>query len=136
MNRRENPRIEIKLPCHVTSPSIWLKSPMFTENISRSGVMVAWQGQTESPMPVPGQVLTIEVELPAAHGFGQKCIHCQGTVIRVSDAGRAPAGGAAGQLYGFPFLPRSDSQRAFAAAGHKFLDGVDRYGSHQITLRD
>jgi len=26
------------------------------------------------------------VELPANHGFGQKCIHCQGTVIRVSEA--------------------------------------------------
>ena len=30
-----------------------------------------------------GQILTIEVELPANHGFGQKCIHCQGTVTRV-----------------------------------------------------
>lgn len=88
MNRRENPRIEIKLPCHVTSPSLWLQTSLFTENISRSGVMVAWRGQAEQlPMPAPGQVLTIEVELPATHDFGQKCIHCQGMVTRVSDAG-------------------------------------------------
>jgi len=34
--------------------------------------------------PAVGQIVTVEVELPANHGFGQKCIHCQGTVIRVS----------------------------------------------------
>ena len=58
---------------------------MYTENISRSGLMVAWQGDG-GPVPTPmiGQIITIEVELPANHGFGQKCIHCQGTVTRVS----------------------------------------------------
>jgi len=56
---------------------------MFIENISRSGLLVAWKGEGPSlPMPVIGQILTIEVELPANHGFGQKCIHCQGTVTR------------------------------------------------------
>ena len=41
-------------------------------------------------MPVPslGQILTLELELPTNHGFGQKCIHCQGTVLRVTDSGR------------------------------------------------
>jgi hypothetical protein len=33
-----------------------------------------------------GQIVTVEVELPANHGFGRKCIHCQGAVTRVSDA--------------------------------------------------
>ncbi len=58
---------------------------MYTENISRSGLLVAWRGD-DALLPVPGigQILTIEVELPANHGFGQKCIHCQGTVTRVS----------------------------------------------------
>jgi PilZ domain len=85
INRRESPRIEIKLRCHVTSPALWMRNPMYTENISRSGLLVAWGGEGSAlPMPVPGQILTIEVELPANHGFGQKCIHCQGTVTRVS----------------------------------------------------
>ena len=57
---------------------------MYTENISRSGVLIAWRGEgCALPLPSTGQILTIEVELPANHGFGQKCIHCQGTVIRV-----------------------------------------------------
>ena len=42
INRRESPRIDIKLRCHVTSPALWMRNPMYTENISRSGLMVAW----------------------------------------------------------------------------------------------
>ncbi len=85
INRRESPRIEIKLRCHVTSPALWMRSAMFTENISRSGLLVEWRGEGSAlPMPMIGQILTIEVELPANHGFGQKCIHCQGTVSRIS----------------------------------------------------
>jgi len=58
---------------------------MYTENISRSGLLVVWRGQdAQLPLPAVGQILTIEVELPANHAFGQRCIHCQGTVTRVS----------------------------------------------------
>jgi len=61
---------------------------MHTENISRSGVLVAWSGVDHSlPMPGIGQILTVEIELPANHGFGQKCIHCQGCVVRVVNSG-------------------------------------------------
>ena len=61
---------------------------MHTENISRSGVLVAWSGVDNSlPMPGIGQILTVEIELPANHGFGQKCIHCQGSVVRVVNSG-------------------------------------------------
>jgi hypothetical protein len=34
-------------------------------------------------MPAIGQIITVEIELPANHGFGQKCMHCQGTVARL-----------------------------------------------------
>lgn len=57
---------------------------MHTENISRSGILVAWKGlDTALPLPAVGHIITIEIELPANHGFGQKCIHCQGTVSRL-----------------------------------------------------
>lgn len=89
INRRESPRIDIKLPCHVTSPALWARSSMHTENISRSGVLIAWKGvEAGLPLPSIGQIITVEVELPANHGFGQKCIHCQGTVVRVSTSGQ------------------------------------------------
>ena len=87
INRRESPRIAIRLRCHVTSPALWAKSAMYTENISRSGVLVAWRGiETELPVPALGQIVTVEIELPANHGFGQKCIHCQGSVMRISNS--------------------------------------------------
>ncbi len=86
INRRESPRIEIKLRCHVTSPALWMRNPMYTENISRSGMLVMWRGEAALPLPFLNQIVTVEVELPANHGFGQKCIHCQGTVTRISQA--------------------------------------------------
>jgi hypothetical protein len=62
---------------------------MYTENISRSGLLIAWRGENAGlPVPSIGQIVTVEIELPANHGFGQKCIHCQGTVTRVSSAQR------------------------------------------------
>ena len=86
INRRESPRLDIQLRCHVTSPALWTRSALYTENMSRSGLLVAWRGETTGPLTLPavGQILTIEIELPVNHGFGQKCIHCQGTVMRVS----------------------------------------------------
>ena len=91
INRRESPRIDIKLRCHVTSPALWTRSAMCTENISRSGLLIVWQGEDGSmPLPAVGQIVTVEVELPANHGFGQKCIHCQGTVTRVAEGADFP----------------------------------------------
>ena len=59
---------------------------MHTENISRSGILIAWRGENAAlPIPALGQIVTIEVELPANHGFGQKCIHVQSTVARISE---------------------------------------------------
>ena len=85
INRRESPRIDIQLRCHVTSPALWVRSAMYTESSSRSGVLVAWCGDgVRIPIPALGQIITVEIELPANHGFGQKCIHCQGTVTRIA----------------------------------------------------
>jgi hypothetical protein len=64
---------------------------MYTENISRSGILVAWRGaEADLPLPAMGQIVTVEVELPANHGFGQKCIHCQGSVARVTPGEEFP----------------------------------------------
>jgi hypothetical protein len=64
---------------------------MHTSNISRSGILVAWRGpESTPPMPDVGQIITVEIELPANHGFGQKCMHCQGTVARLAMSGEFP----------------------------------------------
>jgi hypothetical protein len=86
INRRESPRIEIKLRCYVASPASRVRKAMRTENMSRNGLLIGWMTENGAvPPPGLGQMVTVEIELPAHHGFGPKCIHCQGAVIRVSN---------------------------------------------------
>ena len=86
INRRERPRIEIKLRCYVASQASRGRRVMRTENMSRNGLLIGWTSETGAvPTPGLGQIVTVEIELPAHHGFGPKCIHCQGAVIRVSN---------------------------------------------------
>lgn len=84
-NRRESPRIDIKLRCHITSPVLWSQHDVYTEDISRGGLRIGWSGKAGMALPSLGQIVTVDIELPANHGFEQKCIHCQGTVIRVAE---------------------------------------------------
>ena len=35
-------------------------------------------------LPRPGEMLVVDVELPANHAFGRRCMHCQAVVARVS----------------------------------------------------
>ena len=103
INRRENPRIEIKLRCYVAAPATRVRSAMRTENMSRNGLLIAWKSEAGAvPTPAIGQIVTVEIELPAHHGFSPKCIHCQGPVTRVSnDTGRDHRG-LTPELHGFP----------------------------------
>lgn len=85
VNRRENHRVEIQLPCYVTSPGARSRRAMHIVNISRTGLLMAWRSDADSVLlPVVGQIVTVEVELPTHHGFGPKCIHCQGAVARLA----------------------------------------------------
>ena len=86
INRRETPRIDVKLKCHVTSPGVWSNGFVgVTENISRSGLLLLWAAQQNgSRLPRVGDLITMDIELPSNHDFPSKCIHCQGTVVRVS----------------------------------------------------
>ena len=86
INRRETPRIDVKLKCHVTSPRVWSNGFIgVTENISRGGLLLLWNGsESESRLPRVGDLITMDIELPVHHDFPTKCIHCQGTVVRVS----------------------------------------------------
>jgi c-di-GMP-binding flagellar brake protein YcgR len=88
INRRDAPRIDVKLQCHVTSPRVWADGFVgVTENISRTGILLVWAGRSSgSRLPRVGDLITMDIELPAHHDFPTKCIHCQGTVVRVAVA--------------------------------------------------
>jgi hypothetical protein len=86
MDRRADPRVEVRLPCHVEFPKS--KSRVFvgvTENMSRSGILVSWSADgLVTHLPKPGELLSVDIELPANHSFGRRCMHCQAVVARVS----------------------------------------------------
>jgi len=83
MNRRSSTRVAVRLTCHV----IWLQggepSAMFTENISRDGMLLRWE-DASGRLPSVGEMLIVEVELPEREGFERRCIRCQSTVARVN----------------------------------------------------
>lgn len=85
MDRRADPRVDVKLPCYVASPRS--KSRLFagiTENISRGGILVSGVAdRIMTELPKPGDLLTVDIELPANHSFGRRCMHCQVVVARV-----------------------------------------------------
>ncbi|HWQ55776.1 MAG TPA: PilZ domain-containing protein [Bryobacteraceae bacterium] len=83
INQRQSPRIDIRLQCQVTSQGLDGPATMLTENISRTGILVVWDASPGKGAPEVGQLVTVEIELPAHHGFGRKCIHCQAVVVRV-----------------------------------------------------
>ena len=101
---------------------------MYTENISRSGLLIAWRGENAAlPVPALGQIITVEVELPANHGFGQKCIHVQGNVIRVIDSGAkdCPRVALRVNYMDFSSVPRSPPHYLRdAPTGRELLDGL------------
>ncbi|MGD0201156.1 MAG: PilZ domain-containing protein [Bryobacteraceae bacterium] len=86
MDRRADPRVDVRLPCHVEFPKS--KSRLLvglTENMSRSGILVTWNADgLVTYLPKPGDVLSVDIELPANHSFGRRCMHCQAVVARVS----------------------------------------------------
>jgi hypothetical protein len=85
MDRRVDQRVEVRLPCRVEFSGG--QSRLFvgvTVNMSRSGILVVWgAGGLNERAPRPGDLLNVDVELPANQVFGQRCIHCQTAVARV-----------------------------------------------------
>ena len=91
MNRRESPRMDVKLKCHVAPVKTWPQGLSgVTENISRNGVLMLCANGCTGGQPRIGEVVTVEIELPENPVFGRKCIHCQATVVRVTGENGQP----------------------------------------------
>lgn len=82
MNRRRSTRVAIRLECHVVWPQGGGRTAMYTENISRDGMLLRWEAAGPA-LPRPGDLLIVEVDLPEQQGFEPRCIRCQATVARV-----------------------------------------------------
>ncbi|MGA2136517.1 MAG: PilZ domain-containing protein [Bryobacteraceae bacterium] len=82
MNRRSSTRIAVRLACHVVWPQGGESHVMYTENMSRDGMLLRWEASGVR-VPGVGDMLIVEVELPEQEGFERRCIRCQTTVARV-----------------------------------------------------
>ena len=52
--------------------------------MSRGDILVLLAGdQASGAMPGMGDPLIVEIDLPANHTFGRKCMQCQTTVVRI-----------------------------------------------------
>jgi hypothetical protein len=53
--------------------------------MTRGDIIVLLAGEpAPSELPREGDPLVVEIDLPANHAFGRKCMQCQTTVVRVS----------------------------------------------------
>jgi c-di-GMP-binding flagellar brake protein YcgR len=122
MNRRESPRMDVKLKCHVapvkTSPH---GLSGITENISRNGVLMLCADTFSGEQPRIGEVVTVEIELPENPVFGRKCIHCQATVVRVM--------GESGQPFRVAFSVNQMKFTEYAASASE-LHGIETGITH------
>jgi hypothetical protein len=125
MEHRSSPRFEVSIPCTVEG----VITGQFTgriENISRSGLFLHLIGSNCRLLPVVGEVLTVDISLPANRVYGQKVLRCSGTVVRVSNSRRStPALGISvdqmefGQVFRSLSLVKSDGATRGYRSRHK-----------------
>ncbi len=86
MEPQEDPRVDLNLPCRLTSLRLGTEPlTAVTENISRGEILLVLPvGKDPVEGPYVGDPMIVEIDLPANHTFGRKCMQCQTTVIRVS----------------------------------------------------
>ena len=83
MERRSTERIDLQLTCFVSTGKVNC-APVcgFTENVSRSGMLMRW---TEGvPLPPLRKKLVLDVQLPENSDFGARVMRCDARVVRVS----------------------------------------------------
>lgn len=87
MEHRSSPRFEVSIPCKVEGV-ITGQFAGTIENISRTGLFLHLIGSACRLLPVVGEVVTVDISLPANRVYGQKYLRCSGTVVRVSSSRR------------------------------------------------
>ena len=84
--RRKRRRVNVDLRCYVVTQRIPnTKLAAWVQDLSHSGVRFGLDPETALWEPFkPGDLTPVEVVLPTAHHFGQRCIFGRGRVVRVT----------------------------------------------------
>ena len=90
MDRRRKTRHDVQLTCYVDAGhATAIPEQAFTENVSRTGVLMRWL--KDVPLPVLDSVLVLDILLPEKSEFGQRLLRCSGSVVRVDPSSNGPA---------------------------------------------
>jgi c-di-GMP-binding flagellar brake protein YcgR len=83
MDRRTKSRIDVQLTCYVGAGKVQAE-PMraFTENVSRTGMLMRWMEGT--PLPNIDRKLVLDLQLPENSEFGPRVMRCRTQVLRVT----------------------------------------------------
>jgi|SRR6185312_1733379 len=90
MDRRTKSRIDVQLTCFVGAGKAHAE-PLraFTENVSRTGMLMRWiQG---TPLPSLEKTLILDVKLPENSEAGPRVMRCRTEVVRITPAGNTHA---------------------------------------------
>jgi c-di-GMP-binding flagellar brake protein YcgR len=82
MDRRIKSRMDVQLTCYVGAGKVRAEPiRAFTENVSRSGILMRWM----EGVPLPGidSKLSLDVKLPENSEFGPRVMRCRTEVLRV-----------------------------------------------------
>lgn len=83
-------RFEVELNCRLRRPGARDLVDATTLNLGRMGALVVTRASTYvETLPQPGEILSLEVLLPAHQQFGQRCLSCDAVAVRATKDGGA-----------------------------------------------
>jgi hypothetical protein len=89
MERRRGVRFEIQLACRFKRHGAYEIIEATTRNLGRMGALVETGRSTYTDpqiVPQPGDLVQIEVVLPAHRNFEQRCLSCDAIAVRTATA--------------------------------------------------
>jgi hypothetical protein len=87
MERRRGVRFEIQLTCRLKRGGAYETVDATTLNLGRLGALVAAgtaNYMDSKAIPEPGDMVDLEVLLPAHQQFGQRCLACEAVTVRAT----------------------------------------------------
>ena len=88
MERRRGVRFDVQLSCRLKRGGAFQMVDATTLNLGRLGALVATPCSAyNDAIPQPGDVVNLEVLLPAHRQFGQRCLACEAVAVRATSDG-------------------------------------------------
>lgn len=92
MEVRNSRRFSIQLACRIRRGGIPEVIRGTTLDISYVGALIQMESDGDTALvPAPGEIVKLEVLLPANRIFGQRCLACEAVALRVTQREGVPA---------------------------------------------